>query len=178
MDFLWLILLWPTDILLSHLIPANDSTHLSPLSPFILTITQWVKGLLWLSSILTLMTPFSSFASSFFPWLRYCAYWGCTSWLIPDSVLTHLILYAGRIFRQRCHNCIVCLVVESALHVYKGQLSPWNEQLTINNLQFTHYWNSNITGTHILREFSYNKIRQLCFRHSTALTLDLQVWSV
>ena len=23
------------------------------------------------------------------PWLRYCAYWGCASWLISDSFLTH-----------------------------------------------------------------------------------------
>ena len=64
---------------------------------------------------------FSCVASSFFPWLRYCAYWGCTSWLIPDSFLTHIILHAGRIFQQWHCNCIICLVVESALHVYKGR---------------------------------------------------------
>ena len=43
-------------------------------------------------------------------------------WLI---VLTHFILHASRIFQQWCHNHIVCLVVETALHVYKGQFSPW-----------------------------------------------------
>ena len=68
---------------------------------------------------------FSCAASSFFPWLHYCAYWGCTSWLISDSILTHFILHAGRIFQQWHHNHIVCLVIETALHVYKGQFSPW-----------------------------------------------------
>ena len=85
---------------------------------------------------------FSSVASSFFPWLCYCAYWGCASWLIPDSVLTHIILHAGRIFWQQCHNCIVCLVIESTLHVYKGQLSPWFGQFTIQTLlEFTYHGN-------------------------------------
>ena len=42
------------------------------------------------------------------------------TWLI----FWHIILHAGRIFRQRHRNRIVCLVVESALHVYKGQFSP------------------------------------------------------
>ena len=70
-----------------------------------------------------------------FPWLRYCAYWGCASWLISDSFLTHIILHAGRIFQQWCHNHIICLVIESALHLYKGQFSPWLGQ-------FTYYRNS------------------------------------
>ena len=39
--------------------------------------------------------------------------------------LTHIILHAGRIFWQWHHNCIICLVMEPALHVYKGQFSPW-----------------------------------------------------
>ena len=52
---------------------------------------------------------------------------------VMTQFLTHLILHAGRIFRQQHHNHIVCLVIESALHVYKGQFSPWFGQL----LQFT-----------------------------------------
>ena len=28
-------------------------------------------------------------------------------------------------FQQQCHNHIVCLAIETALHVYKGQFSPW-----------------------------------------------------
>ena len=80
------------------------------------------------------------------PWLRYCAYWGCVSWLISDSFLTHIILHAGRIFRQQCHNRIVCLVVESALHVYKGQFSPWFGQFTIQTLlEFSYYANTHTT---------------------------------
>ena len=78
---------------------------------------------------------FSCVVSSIFPWLRYCAYWGCTSWLIPDSFLTHIILHAGGIFQQQCHNCIICLVIETALHVYKGLFSPWFGQ-------FRYYRNS------------------------------------
>ena len=50
---------------------------------------------------------------------------------VMTHFLTYIFLHAGRIFRQRHHNRIVCLVVESALHVYKGQLSPWFGQLTI-----------------------------------------------
>ena len=60
--------------------------------------------------------------------------------------LTHIILHAGRIFRQQHHNCIICLVIESALHVYKGQLSPWFGQFTIQTLlEFTYYGNSHTT---------------------------------
>ena len=81
---------------------------------------------------------FSCVASSFFSWLHYCAYWGYVSWLIPDSFLTHIILHAGRIFWQRHCNRIVCLVIESALHVYKAQFSPWFGQ-------FTYYGNSYTT---------------------------------
>ena len=50
---------------------------------------------------------------------------------IMTHFLTHIILHAVRIFWQRHRNCIICLVIESALHVYKGQLSPWFEQFTI-----------------------------------------------
>ena len=140
-----------TDVLLwlPHLILAHDSTHLSSsflIYPNIHTMSQ--RSLLIVIQFYSL----SCVASSFFPWLCYCAYWGCASWLIPDSFLTHIILHAGRIFQQRHHNCIVCLVVESALHVYKGQFSPWLGQLTIQTLL----------------EFSYNEIRQLCFRQHTA----------
>ena len=80
------------------------------------------------------------------PWLCYCAYWGCVSWLISDSFLTHIILHASRIFWQRHHNFIVCLVIESALHVYKGQFSPWFGQFPIQTLlEFTYYRNSYTT---------------------------------
>ena len=57
----------------------------------------------------------------------------------PDSFLTHIILHAGRIFQQWHHNHTICLVIESALHVYKGQFSPWFGQ-------FRHNWNSHIMG--------------------------------
>ena len=60
--------------------------------------------------------------------------------------LTHIILHAGRIFQQRHHNRIICLVVESALHVYKGQLSPWFGQFTIQTLlEFSYYGNTHTT---------------------------------
>ena len=84
-----------------------------------------------------------------FPWLCYCAYRGCTSWLISDSFLTHIILHAGRIFRQWHCNHIICLVIESALHVCKGQFSPWFGQ-------FTYYGNSHTMEIH-----------QLSFSHCT-----------
>ena len=60
--------------------------------------------------------------------------------------LTHIILHAGRIFWQRRRNHIVCLVIESALHVYKGQLSPWFGQFTIQTLlEFSYYRNTHTT---------------------------------
>ena len=130
-----------TDVLLwlTHLILAHDSTHSSssfPLSPIIHTMSNR-------SSLIVIhfysYDSFSCVASSFFPWLRYCAYWGCMSWPISDTFLTHIILHAGRIFWQWHRNCIVCLVVESALHVYKGQFSPW--------------FGSDITGILIQRKF-------------------------
>ena len=62
--------------------------------------------------------------------------------------LTHIILHAGRIFWQRHCSHIVCLVVESALHVYKGQFSPWFGQ-------FRHYWNSDITKIQTFQEFTH-----------------------
>ena len=87
-----------------------------------------------LSSIFTLMTPFPVLHHHF-SWLHYCAYWGCMSWLISDSFLTHIVPHAGRIFWQWHHNCIICLVIESALHVYKASS--------------VHHWdNSHIMGIH------------------------------
>ena len=141
--FLWLILIWPTDILLTHLILAYDSTHMStsfPLYPNNHTMCHR-------SSLIVIhfysYDSFSCAASSFFPWLHYCAYWGCASWLI---FLTHIILHAGRIFQQWHRNRIVCLIVESALHVYKGQLSPWFGQFTIQPLlEFSYYKNTHTT---------------------------------
>ena len=57
---------------------------------------------------------------------------------IMTHFLSHIFLHAGRIFWQWRRNRIVCLVVESALHVYKGQLSPWFGQFTIQTLlEFT-----------------------------------------
>ena len=44
--------------------------------------------------------------------------------------MTHFILHAGRIFWQQHHNHIICLVIDTALHVYKGQFSPWLGQFT------------------------------------------------
>ena len=96
-----------------------------PLSPYILSFTQWVKCSPLLSSLFTLVTPFPVLHYHFFSWLCYCAYWGCTSWLISDSFLTHNILHTGRIFQQQHHNHIICLVIETTLHVYKGQFCPW-----------------------------------------------------
>ena len=138
----------PTDIpsWLTHLILAHDSTHSSSSFPKYLILHTMSQR----SSLIVIhfysYDSFSCVASSFFLWLCYCAYWGCTSWLIPDSFLTHIILHAGRIFQQWCHNHIICLVIESALHVYKGQFSPWFGQ-------FRHYWNSDITGIHIRQKF-------------------------
>ena len=61
--------------------------------------------------------------------------------------LTHIILHAGRIFWQQHCNRIVCLVVDSALHVYKGQFSPWFGKFMIQTLlEFT---------IQTLLEFSY-----------------------
>ena len=160
-----------TDFLLwlTHLILVHNSTHLSSflIYPNIHMISQ--KVFPYCHPFFTLMTPF--------PVLSHHFSHGCTIVLTEavhhDSflthVLTHIILHAGRIFWQQHRNRIVCLVVESALHVYKGQFIPWFEQFY--NSQFRYLRNS-------LREFSYNKIRQHCFRHCIALTLDLQVWSV
>ena len=65
---------------------------------------------------------------------------------VMTHFLTHIILHAGRIFQQRHRNCIICLVVESALHVYKGQLSPWFGQFTIQTLlEFSYYGNTRTT---------------------------------
>ena len=57
--------------------------------------------------------------------------------------LTHVILHDGRIFQQWHPNHIVCLVIESALHVYKGQFSPWFGQ-------FRYYRNSHSMEIHHL----------------------------
>ena len=76
-----------TDILqwLPHLIMAHDSTHSS--TSFLIYSNKHT-----MSQRSTLIVfhfysydSFSCVASSFFPWLCYCAYWGCASWLIPDS---------------------------------------------------------------------------------------------
>ena len=142
---LWLICIWPTDIL-THLILAMTQLIRQPLSLYILPFHTMSHQ----SSLIVIhfysYDSFSCAASSFFPWLCYCAYWGCTSWLIPDSFLTHIILHTGRIFWQWHHNRIVCLVIESALHVYKGQFSPWFGQLTIQTLlEFSYYGNTHTT---------------------------------
>ena len=65
---------------------------------------------------------------------------------VMTHFLTPIFLHAGRIFRQRHHNHIVCLVVESALHVYKGQFSPWFGQFTIQTLlEFSYFGNTHTT---------------------------------
>ena len=105
-----------------------------PLSLYILSFTWWVKCLLIVIHFYS-YDSFSCVASTFFH--------GCTIVLTEavchDSFLTHflthIILHAGRVFWQWHHNHIVCLVIESALHVYKGQFSPWFGQ-------FTYYRNS------------------------------------
>ena len=78
--------------------------------------------------------------------------------------LTHIFLHAGRIFQQRRRNRIVCLVIESALHVYKGQFSPWFE--TIHDSEITGIHNSDISGIHY-RTSHTPEICHLSFRHST-----------
>ena len=80
--------------------------------------------------------------------------------------LTHIFLHAGRIFWQRHRNRIVCLVVESALHVYKGQFSPWFGQLTIHDSDITEIRNSDISGIHYGTSHT-PEICHLSFRHCT-----------
>ena len=131
--FLWLIFLWLNRC--SFRTHSSNSGAMAqlirhPLSPYILSFTKWVKYPPLLSSILFLWSLFLC-CIIILPWLHYCAYWGCMSWLISDSFLTHIILHAGRIFQQRHCNCIICLVVEIAWHVYKGQFSPWLGQFYI-----------------------------------------------
>ena len=95
-----------------------------PLSPYLLQFTQWVKHSPFLSSLFTLMPPF--------PVLHHHFSHGCaivlTEAACHDSLLTHFILHAGRIFQQKYCNSIICLVIETVLHVYKGQFCPWLEQ--------------------------------------------------
>ena len=82
---------------------------------------------------------------------------------VMTHFLTHIILHASRIFWQRRCNHIVCLVVESALHVYKGQLSPW---FGIHDSDITGIHNSGISGIH----YGTSHTREIChlsFRHST-----------
>ena len=109
----------------------NSFVNLFPLITY--HFTQWVTGPLLLSSIFTL------FLSCFiiFPMAALL----CLLRLrIMTHFLTHIILHAGRIFRQWHRNCIVCLVIESALHVYKGQFSPWFGQFIIQTLlAFSYY---------------------------------------
>ena len=114
---------------------------------------------------------FSCVASSFFPWLCYCAYWGCVSWLISDSFLTHIILHAGRIFQQQHHNHIVCLVVETALHVYQGQFSPWLGQF-ITGIYHLNFSSELIMGTHHL--YSLDSISALSQVKSNTWPPDLE----
>ena len=115
------------DISMTHFLVTQLIHH--PLSLSVLSYTM--------SQIFSLIVihfysydSFSCVASSFLH--------GCTIVLTEaahhDSILTHflthIILHTGRIFQQWHCNCIVCLVVESALYVYKGQFSPWFGQVT------------------------------------------------
>ena len=145
---------------------AHDSTHSSS---FFLIYPNIHTMSLRTSFIVIYFYSYDSFscvASSFFPWLHYCAYWGCASWRIPDSFLTHIILHAGGIFQQQCHNHIICLVVESALHVYKGQFSPWLGQ-------FRHYWNSHITGI-LIQQNSSTELQALYSLNTQPPDLECQ----
>ena len=135
-----------------------------PLSPYNLSFHMMSQRSPLIVILSTLMTPFPVLHHHFSMAVLLCL----LRLRVMTHFLTHIILHAGRIFRQRHRNHIVCLVVESALHVYKDQLSPWFEKI----------YYSDITGILIFREYSYNKIHQHCFRHCIALTLDLQVWSV
>ena len=142
----------------------NSYVNLFPLITYY--FTRWVTGPLLLSSNFTLMTPFLLLLHHFFPWLRYCAYWGCTSWLIFWLTL----FFAGRIFRQQGHNRIVCLVVESALHVYKGQFSPWFGQFAIQTLlNFTIQISQEFTtGILIQWKFIISASGTVLSKHSTS----------
>ena len=84
--------------------------------------------------------------------------------------LTHIILHAGRIFWQQRHNHIVCLVIESALHVYKGQFSPWFGQFTIQTLlEFTIQISQEFTvGILIQRKFIISASGTVLSKHSTS----------
>ena len=117
---------------------------------------------------------FSCVASSFFPWLCYCAYRGCISWLIPDSFLTHIILHAGRIFQQWCHNCIICLVVESALHVYKGQFSTWFGQFTYYGISYSMEFHHQYP-TDSISAWSQVQSKHLTSRLGVSQTLEILV---
>ena len=125
--FWWIfIIIWPTDIL-THLILAMTQLICQPLSPYNLSFHTMSHQ----SSLIVIHSysydSISCAASSF---LHGCAI-VLTEAAHHDSFLTHIFLHAGRIFWQWCHNHIVYLVVESALHVYKGQFSPWFGQSTI-----------------------------------------------
>ena len=138
---LWLIRIWPTDIL-THLILAMTQLIHQPLSPYNLSFHMMSHR----SPLIVIHSysydSFSCAASSF---LHGCAI-GLLRLRVMTHILTHIFLHAGRIFWQWCHNCIVCLVIESALHVYKGQLSPWFGQFTIQTLlEFSYYRNTHTT---------------------------------
>ena len=145
-----------TDVLswLTHLILVHDTTHSSPsfpIYPIIHTMSQ-MSSLIYFSSY----DPFSCVASSFFH--------GCAIVLTEAAhlthFLTHIILHAGRIFQQWHHNHNVCLVVKSALHVYKGQFSPWLGQFT-----------NDENSSPVFIGFNSASVK-------VQSKLDLQIWSV
>ena len=93
--------------------------------------------------------------------------------------LTHIFLHAGRIFRQRRRNRIICLVVESALNVYKGQFSPWFGQLMIQTLlEFTFQISQEFTtGLLIHRKFVISASGTVLSKCSTSrLVKNSRIW--
>ena len=101
------------------------------------------------------------------------------SWLIFWLILTHIVLHAGRIFQQRHCNCIICLVVESALHVYKGQFSPWFGQFrkfgnSSTLLQALYSLNAQPPGLECLKTFELliPILCHHCFHHKIPGSID------
>ena len=129
---------------LTHLILVVTQLIRQPLSPYNLSFHMMSHR----SPLIVIHSySYDSFSCAASPFLHGCATVLTEAALlcllrlrIMTHFLTHIILHAGRIFRQQCHNHIVCLVILSALHVYKGQFSPWFGQFTIQTLlEFSYY---------------------------------------
>ena len=149
----WWIILWLTSFVtyitdiplwLTHIIWHTTQLIHHLFSSYILTYTQWVWGPLLLSSIFTLMTPF--------PVLHHHFSHGCTIVLTEaachDSFLTHFWLTLFSMLVEYSGNDIII-----ALSAYSLRLPcMYIRACSAHGLD-----NSDITGIHILWEFSYNK---------------------